>query len=220
MKPILFNTEMVQAIMDGRKTATRRVIKTQPMEGCIIRQSVERPYAGEWHLYKDDPILNPSANSPWGLQIAPPVEQGDILYVRETWQRLNNGGYIFRADKDRRGSAAYYNEYAKICGGWRPSIHMPKEAARLFLRVTDVWAERLQEITPHGAKAEGADAAYSRVCGNGEAGNICDFSVEAFESIWDGTIKPADRASFGWVANPWVWVILFDRCEKPDESGS
>ena len=88
MKPILFNTEMVQAILKDRKTVTRRVIKPQPAEGCDFRQMTEGRHAGEWHLYKDDPILNPSINSSWGMQIAPPIEAGDILYVRETWTQL------------------------------------------------------------------------------------------------------------------------------------
>ena len=117
IKPILFNTEMVRAILDGRKSCTRRVVKPQP-------------------------------TARYGAQcIKPPYQSGDILYVRETWKRALNGYYYYE-DWQR-------DDIADITK-WKPSIHMPKEAARIWLKVTDVRVERLQDITEDGAKAEGA----------------------------------------------------------------
>ena len=92
-----------------------------------------------------------------------------------------------------------------ICAGgcnsilkWHPSIHMPREAARIFLRVTDVRVERVQDIDDDGVVAEGL--------------NIGD----PFDELWDSTIKPADRALYGWDANPWVWVIEFERITREE----
>ena len=86
-----------------------------------------------------------------------------------------------------------------IIDRWHPSIHMPKEAARLFLRATGVRVERLQDIDDDGVVAEGLKIG------------------DAFDVLWDSTIKPADLPLYGWDANPWVWVIEFERCEKPTE---
>lgn len=232
MKPILFNTEMVKAILGGAKTQTRRVIKPQPEfdKGFWILGG-----AG-WSdtITKFHPVYG---HSLWNRC---PVHAGDILYVRETWQQTESGGFIYRADKTEHGSAAYYNEYARLSGGWRPSIHMPKKAARIFLRVTDVWLERLQRsffepISPiFTVQAEGIDIgdhcrecidAYCHPCcvdemdddgtTHGECGMLDDPRYE-FSKLWDSTIKPADLPRYGWVANPWVWVIEFERCEKPE----
>lgn len=177
MKPILFNTEMVRAILDGRKTQTRRVCKGQPQDGVT---------------------------SPEALGYKSPYQPGDILYVREAYDELPvkpdcswSGGktYLYyRADGDLRPEIWR--------GNWKPSIHMPKGAARLFLRVTDVRAERLQHITRGGAISEGCNAAMP---------------ILEFQGLWDSTIKPADRERYGWAANPWVWVIEFERCEEPDD---
>lgn len=103
------------------------------------------------------------------------------------------GCYLYRATCEIGGDAR-----------WHPSIHMPKEAARIWLKVTSVRAERLQDITEDGAEAEGAiDRIYT--------------AREHFIEIWDRTIKKSDLDIYGWYANPWVWVIEFERCEKPKE---
>ena len=188
MKPILFNTEMVKAILEGRKTCTRRLVKQSTLQ-AVRRWQKERP--------KDKPeeLIDKLA--------APPYYPGDVLYVRETWQQTESGIYIYRADKTEHGSAAYYNEHARLSGGWRPSIHMPREAARIFLRVKNVHAERLQDIDGAGQRAEGADSKHGFGATRG-----------AFIDLWNSTIKPAERICYGWDANPWVWVIEFERIEK------
>ena len=103
---------------------------------------------------------------------------------------VGDGCFVYRAD---------YPEPQRLV--WRPSIHMPKEAARIWLRVTDMRVERLQDIDDDSVVAEGL--------------NIGD----PFDELWDSTIKPTDRERYGWSANPWVWVIEFERCEKPMEEG-
>lgn len=206
-KPILFNGEMVRAILDGRKTQTRRVIKPQPPREAVIcgpewftltitlvgKDGEERPGNPVYGFYSDD--------GEWGIKC--PYQPGDILWVRETWQKCGTT-YIYRADKENRGSAAYYNEYANLNKGWRPSIHMPREAARLFLRVVNVRAERLQDITESDAKAEGCDA------------NIPDgmpSAVAWFHEVWE---RLHANRGFGWNTNPWVWVYTFEVIEDAD----
>mgnify|MGYP000111121112 CR=1 FL=1 len=88
---------------------------------------------------------------------------------------------------------------------WKPSIHMPKEAARIFLRVTSVRAERLQEITAEQATREGIKPDFP------------PYQIDEFIDIWNSTIKKSDVGRYSWIANPWVWVIEFERCEKPVE---
>lgn len=177
IKPILFNTEMVRAILDGRKSCTRRVVKPQP-------------------------------TARYGAQcIKPPYQSGDILYVRETWKRALNGYYYYE-DWQR-------DDIADITK-WKPSIHMPKEAARIWLRVTDVRVERLQEITVDGCHREGVNIETSAVTDGETLNRKHDFSLEKFETLWDSTVKKSDIDRYGWDANPWVWVIEFERCEKPE----
>ena len=95
-------------------------------------------------------------------------------------------------------------------GKLRPSIHMPKEAARIWLKVTDVRVERLQEITEEQIGREGVEVEYPHVL-NGEEKRY------AFSTLWNSTVKKSDLDRYGWNANPWVWVIEFERCEKPEE---
>lgn len=188
MKPILFNTEMVKAILDGRKTTTRRVIKPQPIEQPKRDIKNRKPLAF-WTTCDD--ILQR-----W---IKPPYQPGDVLYVRETFcpydadHVINSVKYAYKAD------ATPDSEEARKAYGykWKPSIFMPKEAARIFLRVADVKAVRLQNITDAGAKAEGAKERHD------------------FIRIWNNTISDKDSQQLVWSANPWVWAIEFERCEKP-----
>lgn len=218
MKPILFNTEMVRAIMDGRKTVTRRVVKPQPgyvyTGGNVeLRRRTDGPHKGEWHCYRESPPLDKWVNSPWGGQIAPPYKPGDILYVRETWNTTDDCGlfppwpstgihYMYLADAPESQAA----KDAK----WRPSIHMPKAAARIFLRVTDVRAERLQCIDEDGAIAEGCVPVICPDCyGFGGRCPYCNGSgaIEPamldFVDTWYSTIKEKDLPQYGWEANPW-----------------
>lgn len=176
MKPILFNTEMVRAILDGRKTVTRRPVKFGRGQNLA------------WSGYvPDGSVLYGSNNIP---AVKAPYQPGDILWVRETWTPVPGGSYIYKASVECPDAWR---------GTWHPSIHMPREAARLFLRVTGVRAERLQEIDDKGVLAEGLEIGCY------------------FDDLWNSTIKPKDRGTYGWEANPWVWVIEFERCEKPEE---
>lgn len=226
IKPILFNTEMVRAILDGRKSCTRRLVKPQP-DGKhtyplgFVTDSTEKKEVGCFGFGIDE----------YGgsIQYAkPPYLGGDIIYIRETWTE-ECGKYYYRADYD----SDYLDPCETLSGGypascrnhpgcdgcmatstrihWHPSIHMPKEAARIWLKVTDVRVERLQEITAESALTEGAD---KYIHANGTLNE--DQTITSFIGIWNSTIKKSDLDRYGWDANPWVWVIEFERCEKPE----
>ena len=188
MKPILFNTGMVRAILNGTKTVTRRVVKPQPEKGA------HSPYecvGGRFAFRIGERACTNQYN--------PPYRPGDILYVREAWTQ---DGDVFRY------KAGFYNQNRR----WHPSIHMPREAARIFLRVKDVRVERLQEITPEQIDAEGCKEFGFSV----ETGELMPSSPCYFSIVWNNTIKKADRALYGWDANPWVWVIEFERISREE----
>ena len=206
MKPILFNTQMVQAIQEGRKTVTRRVIKPQ---------SVGQPY----RMGNSSCWPGCFADSESSNVYRPPYQPGDILYVRETWQffpcfdcvksmcdttpltyedsdSVTEGCWIYKADYTE-------SDQKRVC--WHPSIHMPKEAARIFLRVKDVRAEQLKNIRYFDCLAEGIPYRQME-----------DDIIRDFAELWASTINPADRASYGWEANPWVWVIEFEQISRKE----
>lgn len=194
IKPILFNTEMVRAILDGRKTCTRRIVKDGIPDDAMWGYTAFTPkgYISCRGVYADG----------YGEGFFKlPYQPGDILYVRETWGHpisLNSDKqYVFRADKI--AESGFKND-SHI---WHPSIHMPKKAARIWLNVTNVRVERLQDMTDDDAEAEGCFDYTSTALG--------------FPDAWDSTIKKSNLDSYGWDANPWVWVIEFERCEKPKE---
>ena len=192
MKPILFNTEMVRAILDGRKTVTRRVVKPQP-------ESRPTP------MKKDSCWPGCFAIQGTAKVIRPPYQPGDTLWVRETWAKSMAGTFMYQAD-----------DKAIMVERWRPSIHMPREAARLFLRVTGVRVERLKDIDGHGILKEGIDNGKSNPAMGTRWENMQSM---AFAELWNNTIKPSDRALYGWAANPWVWVIEFERISKDEALG-
>lgn len=198
MKPILFNTEMVRAILEGRKTVTRRVVKPRYKDrdaGFWVQKKVTTGEITGIEIYDEEEC---------GTEryVKPPYQAGDILYVRETWREYN-GKYYYRADE-----CPDYDNY-KTNPKWKPSIHMPKEAARIFLRVADVRVERLQDITPKQAGNEGV---------SWETDNSGQFRRWQFHKLWDSTINKKDLDEYGWNANPWVWVIEFERFEKGGEN--
>ena len=216
IKPILFNTEMVRAILDGRKTCTRRLVKPQPDEKHtyplgFVTDSTEKKEVGCFGFGIDE----------YGGSIKyvkAPYQPGDTLYVRETWMDYA-GLTMYKADCD-----IYRLDSLNFAGfGWKPSIHMPKEAARIWLKVTDVRVERLQEITEDGAKNEGAKQCYEQIntIENKPVTYLADdnrgYYVLGFKKVWNSTIKKSDLDRYGWNANSWVWVIEFERCEKPTE---
>lgn len=173
--PILFNTEMVRAILDGRKTQTRRVIKPQPTN--------PRWNNVGWLGWDDG----------HGYRMKAPCAIDDVLWVRETWDNIpvSPGGHM------RMGGKFYYKADGDIRpdgwqGNWHPSIHMPREAARIFLRVKDVRVERLRDMNDSDLANEG----------------FGDWI--RFISLWNSTIKLADCDKYDWNTNPWVWVIEFN----------
>ena len=199
IKPILFNTEMVRAILDGRKSCTRRLVKPEPQGYFEVS---EEP------LYIYDTDGNQG-------KITPPYQPSDILYVRESYSELTFG-YVYKADGE---NIDHLGNVIK----WHPSIHMPKEAARIWLKVTDVRVERLQEITEEQACMEGTDP-WDEACyeNNGwhptfsdpDSGGDANM-IDGFHKLWNSTIKKSDLDRYGWDANPWVWAIEYERCEKP-----
>lgn len=147
--------------------------------------------------------------------VKPSYQPGDTLYVRETWHK-----YIKRVSEGKSCHLAeFYGYKASIANSedadepWKPSIRMPKEAARIWLKVTDVTVERLQDITDEDVLKEGFDGII-----------FVDDTVpnpliakNRFRTLWDSTIKKSDISRYGWEANPWVFVYEFERCEKPKE---
>lgn len=214
MKPILFNTEMVRAILDGRKTVTRRLMKPQPYS-----EKTDGPLFWHWKgcQWADGGQGFPKS----GIKVHAPYKPGDVLYVRETWAygagKISKDNIIYKADRVNDISRIL----ADVEGRWRASIHMPKEAARIFLRVTDVRAERLQSIDEDGAIAEGCVPVVCPDCYG--CGGRCPYcngtgAIEPamldFVDTWNSTLKKKDLSLYGWEANPWVWVIDFERVER------
>lgn len=222
IKPILFNTEMVRANLEGRKSCTRRIVK-----GFI-------PNDAKWGYTAFTPKGCISCRGTFADGYGEkffklPCEPRDILYVRETWQCWRAHRYEatadirFRAGGDdvrlqfangntdsinRLDYDSFVHKWFSHNGEWKPSLFMPKEAARIFLKVTDVRMERLQEITVDGIRNEGLSSMAVH------AGDM-EIALKEWENLWNSTIKKSDLDSYGWNANPWVWVIEFERCEKP-----
>ncbi len=195
IKPILFNTDMVRAILDGRKSCTRRICKDAneyTVPDMEFYNADRRTYAVYNFVDKEHMEQLSTAERTC------PICTGDILYVRETWKKAPNGYYYYE-DWQR-------NDIADITK-WKPSIHMPKEAARIWLKVTDVRVERLQDMDKMDAVKEGID---TRLCIN------LNHALAKFKKLWNSTIKKSDLDRYGWDANPYVWVIEFERCEKPE----
>lgn len=224
VKPILFNTEMVRAILDGRKTCTRRILK-----GAIPFDEK----AEYWNVLKKGEWSGPICVE-YFMKQGSPYQPGDILYVRETWTE-ECGKYYYRADYD----SDYLDPCETLSGGypascrnhpgcdgcmatstrihWHPSIHMPKEAARIWLKVTDVRVERLQDVTEDGAKAEGAIDDRGFIHSPENEYDSIHTAREHFTEIWNSTIKKSDLDRYGWEANPYVFVIEFVKIDKPEE---
>lgn len=241
--PILFNTEMVRAILEGRKSCTRRLVKTKRKDACgfYVTKKADDSFAGIYE-YDENEIMfdNP---------LMPPYQPGDILYVRETWQCWRAHRYEATADiRFRAGGDDVRLRFANgntdsikrldydtfvhkwFChnGEWKPSLFMPKEAARIWLKIMNVRVERLQEMKPVDVIKEGAypdcwdclntyGESGSQCCyGTEEQCSQCDEVMMEWEKLWTSTIKKSDIDRHGWDANPWVWVIEFERCEKPE----
>jgi len=223
-RPILFSGPMVRAILEGRKTQTRRVVKTgnYPHEKIAWWEpAAESGNEGRWSA-KDG--LGGIFHIP-----CPYGQPGDRLWVRETWQMVDQDGEADASAslRERLGSTAPFRgvqgdrpitwravyradgeaehpTYGPI--NWRPSIHMPRWASRLTLEVTAVWVERLKEIDENGAMAEG-------LCGplldrelDGIVNQIGRAPRECFAELWNSIYAGGGH---GWDTNPWVWVVEF-----------
>lgn len=200
--PILFSTPMVQAILEGRKTQTRRLVKPQPKTD---------PQTGDRLIDK----------GPFGQEVQPWDEYiafhkgggsfckygkvGDVLWVRETWTQNGLKYYRFKADY-KKGEGLFTSESVpeKYRNKWKPGIHMPKEAARIFLEITNVRVERLHDIQKSDIYSEGAMSQQHIDQGSNA------FTV--WSNLWQSINGPES-----WEANPWVWVIEFKRIEKPTQ---
>lgn len=214
MKQILFNTEMVRAILDGRKSCTRRIVKPQQLVGLLpdkCKNGVPEEFLKEKKLMFK-PYCNMTDIELINTAYKAPYQRGDILYVRETWCK-GLERYIYRADYS--DTEKFYRDGKEIEMKWHPSLHMPKDAARIFLRVTNVRVERLQDITVEDALAEGMDK-YIRLNGELDENSI----ITSFIGIWNSTVKKSDLDFYGWDANPYVWVIEFEVCDKPESEGN
>ena len=196
-KPILFSTEMVQAILEGRKTQTRRtkglkVVNDNPDSHTFNSFSIDNSKAtfkrieGMWQA------------------VDAPYKTGDILWVRESFNEVlinSKDAFIYKADWDEESTQ--FN--------WKPSIHMPKKACRLFLKITNVRAERLLEISEEEARKEGVKHLIPRWKDYTNEKGFCYNAWSSFKTLW---IKINGIESY--TSNPWVWVIEFERIEKPE----
>jgi hypothetical protein len=221
-RPILFNGAMVRAILEGRKTVTRRIVKHQPdapvTDAIPKRDFPHGPPTINWYWRPRHGHLNGVPSHGWDFK-CPFGQPGDRLWVRENWMDLRGTGvehrptpdsplqrYAYGADS-RPGS--YSDEARKDFGlKWRPSIHMPRVACRILLEVTDVRVERLQAITYEQAAAEGVQRDHRMWFATDEGGQAFKYPEQAFAQLWRQT-------GGDWDANPWVWVVEFERVDPP-----
>lgn len=221
IKPILFNTEMVRAILDGRKTVTRRICKEAnelTVPDMSFYDAEKRTYAV--HNFADKEHTDKLSTAERTCPICP----GDILYVRECGiiQSMKNFDKTvkmyfpaddtlieFKVTPDEYERLSRFQEDKKLSPYW-----LTKQESRIWLKVKDVRVERLQEITEKQAKEEGAIDNRGFIHPPDDEYNSIHTAKEHFEQIWNSTIKKSDFDCYGWDANPWVWVIEFERCEK------
>lgn len=233
IKPILFNTEMVRAILDGRKDATRRIVKGFIPDDAVWGYTAFTP---KGYISCRGTFADGYGEKFFKL----PCEPGDILYVRETWQcwrahryeatadvRFRAGGDDVRLQFangntdsiDRLDYDTFVHKWFSHNGEWKPSLFMPKVAARIWLKVTDVRVERLQDMKDEDCEKEGLEN-FCKKCS--ALFSECDTCLndggikEDFKELWNSTIKKSDLDRYGWDVNPYVWVIEFERCEKPE----
>ena len=230
-RPILFNAEMVLAILENRKTQTRRVVKPQPIFSKIWEYGFETEYADvEWDnkRYNEggDPITN---YCPHGVV-------GDRLWVKETFGVMErtyhpeygweNDGLVddvdvknvqkFTGDKHKNYDErqAHYFVYrasgyerCKDEGHWKPSIFMPRHASRILLEITNVRMEQVKDISRYDAMAEGCPNSWYD-----KEGNVRNFvPQEWYRNLWDSINAERDNGAYAWEKNPYVWVIEFKR---------
>lgn len=214
MKPILFNTEMVRAILEGRKTVTRRVVKL-PSQVAVLQDNGLYTLFAEGTCYEDQRLEDIAE------YCKKPYKVNDILYVRESYMpagcrmcevyecygSCGCPDYLYKADFGENDLEEFKEDGYK----WKPSIHMPKEAARIFLRVTDVRVERLQNMGKEDALKEGINP---KLCVN------LAHALSKFKTLWNYTLNKGQQELYSWEANPYVWVIEFERVDLDSLGGA
>lgn len=240
-RPIIFSAPMVRAILAGRKTQTRRVMKPQPSEGWEPHayDDLHKMVDGEFVFRNEEPVVvgwGPVDEEGYEGHRSPYGRPGDRLWVRETWKpvevdvrtgdkpwQVKHGvdGILYKAnnffipiENTPEAGEAWGEAYHPRGEVWRPSIHMPRWASRLTLEVVDVRVERLQAISEEDARAEGITDGGCLNCGNPEPCE-CPYPTpdarDAFIGLWDSLNAKRGHA---WDANPWVWVVEFKRVQS------
>jgi hypothetical protein len=220
-RPILFSAPMVRALLDGRKTQTRRVVKPQPTPEVVdagVISSGNPAANGVWSWLDSKELewastVGDDFRCPYGVP-------GDVLWVREAWTpvpasayRMSEGVQQTVNPSDPYMAAIYAAGWDRSIPKWKPSIHMPRWASRLTLKITDVRVERLNDISEADALAEGlveydptdedpAEFAWDDERGRGEVFNN---AVSAYRDLWNHINDPGS-----WAANPWVWAVSFE----------
>lgn len=233
MKSILFNNEDVKSILDNRKTVTRRLIKAAMPEWSFVELETD-PY--QTRIRKDGEMYPHKVNGLYAVfdedcsidfpMVKAPYQPGDVLYVRETWASyiakqpvraipmdFSRVNYIYKADEVANSDGSKIK--------WHSPVTMPKEAARIFLRVTDVRVERLKEITIEQLVKEGCtgvrcDNCFGHGCMDCAGSGWQEPPIVEFVDTWNSTIKKSDLDKYGWDADPWVFVIEFERIRKEE----
>jgi hypothetical protein len=203
-RPILFSSSMVRAILEGRKSQTRRVMRHQPFVEFGGEWVQKARGGGYWNWHNAQPQI---------LEDCPYGKPGDLLWVRETWGRNpDDQGAIYRAT-----DPAWDAEETGL--KWKPSIHMPRWASRLTLRITGIRVERVQSISERDASREGLETrvrdGYTEWC-DGRPEGWFNYPQIAFCGLWDSINGGKPGAS--WAENPWVWVVEFEKEEAPHAS--
>ncbi len=195
-RPIIFNTEMVQAILDDRKSQTRRVIKPQLLNPTWT--------GTRWVESGNDNTIHFEIKCPYG-------KIGDRLWVRETWAVMEPAIIRYKAG----GKDYFFNAiplsleyvFTKHGSSWRPSIFMPRIASRITLEITDIRVERVQDITRSDIRAEGL-VCPEELKSDDVSPNYKEWYLKAFKDLWDSINA---KRGYSWKSNPWVWVIQFKK---------
>ena len=197
-RPITFNAPMVRALLDGRKTQTRRIMKNQPCGEKIGRVDIRCANGGfQWHGVAGESSV---FSCPYG-------RVGDRLWVRESWAfhkmaigsvQDEDGPFVYASDE-------FANQY-RITDKWTPSIHMPRFASRITMEITGVRVEKLQDISEADAQSEGVwQCPHGKAWYASEESNVaCAFAIGAYKELWESI-----SGAGSWDANPWAWVIEF-----------
>lgn len=223
-KPILFNNEMVRAILEGRKTQTRRVIKDTKDLYFLGFAECSSPKRNEGTaIFSTSKYLNEAVIT----HIKPKYQVGDILWVQETWKVDSVADHLLNMAIDFKAVLSEYIQAEKLCdftserykkfrkfyqkNGWQSPYFMPREAARIFLKVANVKVQRIQDITPDECLKEGIKGySFGANAPDAYGDNLYTDPKLAFKSLWDNLYK---KKGYGWDANPWVWVYSFERLE-------